>query len=74
MRFKARWVVKGYSQQKGIDYDETYAAVTKATTLKLLMAMIAHYDLEARQYDTTTAFLYATIKDHEIFCRATPWL
>lgn len=67
VRFKARWDLKGYTQQKGIDYDETYAAVTKATTLKCLMAMIAHYDLEAKKYDKMTAFLYAEIKDHEIF-------
>ena len=66
-RFKARWVVKGFTQQKGVDYDETYAAVTKATTLKLLMAIIAHCNLEAKQYDIMTAFLYAKIKDHEIY-------
>ncbi|KAI0997286.1 Retrovirus-related Pol polyprotein from transposon TNT 1-94 [Podosphaera aphanis] len=67
VRFKARWVVKCYTQQKGIDYDETYAAVTKATTLKLLIAMIAHYNLEAKQYDIMTAFLYAKIKEREIY-------
>ena len=67
IKTRGRWIVKGYTQQKGIDYDETYAAVTKATTLKLLMAMIAHYNLEAKQYNIMTAFLYAKIKDHEIY-------
>lgn len=67
VRFKARLVVKVFSQKKGVHYDETYAAVTKVTTLKLRIVMIAHYNLEARQYDIMTAFLYAGIKDHKIF-------
>lgn len=67
VRFKARWVVKGYTQEKRVDYDETYVAVTKATTLKLWMAMIAHNDLEAKQYDIMTAFLYTIIKNREIY-------
>lgn len=66
VRFKARLVIKDFMQEKGIDYDESYAAVTKATTLKLLMAIIVHQNFEAKQYDITIAFLYAKIHDHEI--------
>lgn len=65
--FKASWVVKCFILEKGVDYDETYVVITKAKTLKLLMAIIAHYNLEVKQYDITTAFLYAKIRDHEIF-------
>ena len=64
---KARWVLKGFSQRPGLDYDDTFAATTKATTIKLLLALIAHHDLEAKQYDVMTAFLYALIKDRKIY-------
>lgn len=37
-RLKAHWVVKGYTQKKGVDYNGANAAITKATTLKLSMA------------------------------------
>lgn len=67
VRSNARWDIKGYIRQKVIDYDDINAAVTKATTLKLLIAMIAHYDLEAKQYNIMKFFLYAEINDHETF-------
>lgn len=60
-RYKARWVVKGYEQQFGIDYDQTFASVVKPQTYKTLFALVAHYDLEADQMDVTTAFLYGPI-------------
>ena len=62
-RFKARWVVKGFTQVEGEDYDETYAAVAKPSTLRALFGLIAHYDLEAQQFDILTAFLNAIIGD-----------
>ncbi len=60
-RYKARWVVKGYKQQFGIDYDQTFASVVKPQTYKTLFALVAHYNLEADQMDVTTAFLYGPI-------------
>lgn len=36
-RFKARWVVKGYLQQFGVDFDQTYAAVLKPMAFRVLL-------------------------------------
>lgn len=66
-RFKARWVVQGFTQKEGIDFDETYAPVVKPHTLRVLFAMIAAYDLECKQYDIITAFLNVLIDDRQIY-------
>lgn len=63
---KARLVARGFEQRFGIDYTETFASVAKGTTLKLLLAMAAHFDLEIYQMDMITAFLNGDI-DCEIF-------
>ena len=66
-RFKARWVARGFTQCQDIDYDETYASMTKPTSLKVMMALIAHHDLECKQYDVITAFLNAVLQDRTIY-------
>src|ERR1700722_8247443 len=62
-RFKARWVVKGYEQEYGINYDQTYAGVVKNMSWRSLMAIAAQYDFEIEQMDVVTAFLYSEITE-----------
>ena len=66
LRYKARWVVKGYEQQQGIDYVDTFASVVKPMSYKALFAIAASLDLEIEQMDVKTAFLYGTLNE-EIF-------
>nr|GFC53764.1 retrovirus-related Pol polyprotein from transposon TNT 1-94 [Tanacetum cinerariifolium] len=44
IRNKARLVAVGYSQQKGIDYDETFAPVARIEAIRLFLAYAAHKD------------------------------
>ncbi len=60
-RFKARWVVRGYLQQFGIDFDQTFAAVVKPRAFRVLFAIAAYYNLDINQMDIKTAFLYGMI-------------
>src|ERR1700733_3648096 len=65
-RYKARLVAKGCSQKPGIDYEETYSPVVRYTSIRLLMALAAQYDLDIDQMDVTTAFLHPEL-DEEIY-------
>jgi hypothetical protein len=60
-RFKARWVAKGFSQQEGVDYVETYAPVSKLNSLRIVLAIAASEDLDLVQGDFKTAFLTADL-------------
>jgi Reverse transcriptase (RNA-dependent DNA polymerase)/GAG-pre-integrase domain len=62
-RWKARWVVRGFEQQEGVDYQETFASVVKPMSYKVLFAIAAAHDLEIEQMDVKTAFLYGEIKE-----------
>ena len=59
--FKARLVVKGYMEQKGIDYDQTFAPTCRATSVRMLLSIAAIHDLHIRQHDVCHAFLGAKL-------------
>nr|GEZ39199.1 retrotransposon protein, putative, Ty1-copia subclass [Tanacetum cinerariifolium] len=55
--FKARLVTKGYIQREGLNYFDTYAPVTRISSIKTLIAISAIKDLYIHQMDVKTAFL-----------------
>ncbi|KAK4406055.1 Retrovirus-related Pol polyprotein from transposon TNT 1-94 [Sesamum angolense] len=62
-KFKARLVVVGYTQNKGIDYFDTYSPVTKIATIRALIALSAINDLMIHQMDVKTAFLNGDLEE-----------
>ena len=63
---KARYVAKGYSQVKGIDFEETFAPTANLLSIRMLIQLAVEYDWNLHQMDVKTAYLNAPI-DHEIF-------
>nr|GEY81483.1 copia-type Pol polyprotein [Tanacetum cinerariifolium] len=63
IRNKARLVAVGYSQQEWIDYDETFAPVSRIEAIRLFLAYAAHKDFTVFQMDVKTAFLNGILKE-----------
>ena len=60
-QFKTRWVVKGYLQQAGVDFDQIFAAIVKPMIFRTLFAITTFYDLDIEQMDVKIAFLHGII-------------
>ncbi|CAM8935607.1 unnamed protein product [Rhodiola kirilowii] len=71
VRNKARMVVKGYNQQEGIDYDETFAPVARLEAIRLLIAYSTYHGFILQQMDVKTAFLNGVLKE-EVYVSQTP--
>nr|GEW92941.1 retrovirus-related Pol polyprotein from transposon TNT 1-94 [Tanacetum cinerariifolium] len=63
IRKKARLVAVGYSQQEGIDYDETFAPVARIEAIHLFLAYVSHKDFTIFQMDVKTMFLNGILKE-----------
>jgi hypothetical protein len=62
-KYKARLVVKGYKQKEGVDYFDTYSPVTRITSIRMLIAIAALYNLEIHQMDVKTVFLNGELNE-----------
>ncbi|KAG5549867.1 hypothetical protein RHGRI_014986 [Rhododendron griersonianum] len=63
LRYKARLVVKGFGQKKGIDFDEIFSPVVKMSSIRVVLGMAASLNLEVEQLDVKTAFLHGDLEE-----------
>jgi hypothetical protein len=70
-RNNARLVAKGYSQVKGLDFEETFAPVARLESIQILVTYATHHDFKLYQIDVKSAFLNGPIKE-EVYVEQPP--
>nr|XP_016434224.1 PREDICTED: uncharacterized protein LOC107760652 [Nicotiana tabacum] len=68
VRNKARLVAQGYSQQEGVDYDETFSPVARLESIRIMLAYISFKGFKLFQMDVKSAFLNGFIEE-ELYVR-----
>lgn len=56
-------MAKGYSQRPGVDYLETYSPVVKLDSLRCILSIASHRDLDMMKLDLQTAFLHGEVTE-----------
>nr|GEY03529.1 putative RNA-directed DNA polymerase [Tanacetum cinerariifolium] len=67
IRNKARLVAKGYSQEEGIDFEESFAPVARLEAVWIFIAYAAHKSFPIYQMDVKTAFLNGPLKEKALY-------
>ncbi|KAH9288125.1 hypothetical protein KI387_032242, partial [Taxus chinensis] len=62
-KYKARIVAKGYAQQEGIDYEETFAPTAKIKKIRMIFALSAQFGWKFHQMDVKSSFLNGDLQE-----------
>ncbi|GJV82616.1 putative ribonuclease H-like domain-containing protein [Tanacetum coccineum] len=69
IRNKTRLVVRGYRQEEGIDFKESFALVARMEAIRIFLAYAAHKSFMVFQMDVKIAFLHGTLKEVVYVCQ-----
>nr|GEV92535.1 hypothetical protein [Tanacetum cinerariifolium] len=69
IRNKSRLVVRGYRQEEGIDFEESFALVARMETIRIFLAYDVHKSFSMFQMDVKTAFLHGSLKKDVYVCQ-----
>lgn len=56
------WVI--WKLSKGVDYDEVISPIIRHTSVRIVLALVASFNLELEQLDVKTAFLHGDLEEH----------
>jgi hypothetical protein len=65
--YKACWVLRGFTQRRGVDYDETFNSVVKPATVCTVPSIAVSRDWPIQQLDVKNAFLHGTLTE-TVYC------
>nr|GEW88601.1 retrovirus-related Pol polyprotein from transposon TNT 1-94 [Tanacetum cinerariifolium] len=69
IRNKSRLVVRGYRQEKGIDFEESFAPVARMEAIRIFLAYATHKSFTVFQMDVKTTFLHGLLKEDVYVCQ-----
>lgn len=67
-RYKARLVARGFTQQRGIDFEDTFSQMVKPTTIRIVLIIALQRRWKIRQLDVNNAILNGNIKEEVYMC------
>jgi hypothetical protein len=69
--YKAHWVLRGFTQRPGVEYDEIFSPVVKPFTVRTMLTTAVSCDWPIQQLDMKNAFLYGTLSEIVFCCQPT---
>lgn len=58
----------GFTQQEGIDFNETFSVVSTKDVFRIIMALVTHFDMELHEMDVKTTILNGDLEE-EIYMK-----
>nr|GFA50379.1 hypothetical protein [Tanacetum cinerariifolium] len=68
-RLDSRLVVRGYRQEEGINFEESFAPVARMEAIRIFLAYAAHKSFTVFQMDVKTTFLHGSLKEDVYVCQ-----
>jgi hypothetical protein len=62
-RYKVCWVLRGFTQRPGVDYDETFRLVVKFATVCAILSLALSQNWRIHHLDVMNAFLHGTLME-----------
>nr|GEY51572.1 retrovirus-related Pol polyprotein from transposon TNT 1-94 [Tanacetum cinerariifolium] len=63
LKNKASLVARGYRQEKGIDFEESFALVARLEAIRIFLAYVTHKSMVVYQMDVNTSFLNGNLRE-----------